>query len=518
MQGDDVFAQFLLDAGVVPRSVLSHALERVEDEKALSEVLVEEGILSEEDTTRALAKALSIPVVSLQHDDIESEALFTIPEAFARSYGLVAYKKEFQRLFVAVTSTTGIEKIDTLHLPYQVHIHITDKQSLKRALLRYQRELAQYYARQLTGDTPGEVVVDALLLHALAQGARAIHLTLGGETLDVRYRIGGRLHAALQLPRTVHAGMFARVADLAKRGRFAVEHAGQRVMVRVAQGSSAQGDTLTLHFSGVSLEALGFHGEGLETLHRAITHHSGLVLVGGGEGVSATCAALGLEAAHTTRSVMTVAPTGSISSITRLRGVLRADPDVVVIPQLDGETALLAAHAANRGILVIAGIQATSAVQALSSLREHVSPALLSAVLLSVVATKEVPRLCPVHERTRLAREEVDELEARGANLTGVLAVLKAEGHLEPTAQWKDVPFYTAQQCSRCTRGFVGTVTLTEVLPRSMVLAEMLRREDPAEDMEAYVRSEGIFSLLEDGVYKAALGETAVEEVLQALL
>lgn len=517
MQGDDVFAQFLLDAGVLPRSVLSHALERVEDERALSDVLVEEGILSEEDTTRALAKALSIPVVSLQHDDIESEALFTIPEAFARSQGLVAYKKEFQRLFVAVTSTTGIEKIDTLHLPYQVHIHLTDKQSLKRALLRYQRELAQHFARQLTGDAPGEVVVDTLLLHALAQGARAVHLAAHGDALDVRYRIGGRLHPAMQLPQAVHAGMYARVASLAKRGRFTVEHAGRRVMVRVAQGATAEGDTLTLHFSGVSLESLGFHGEGLETLHRAITHHSGLVLVGGSD-TTATCAALGLEAAHTTRSVMTVAPVGSISSIARLRGVLRADPDVIVIPQLDGETALLAAHAANRGVLIIAGVEAASAVQALSSLREHVPPGLLSAVLLSVVATKEVPRLCSVHERTRLAREEVDELESRGANLTGVLAVLKAEDHLPPTAQWKDVPFYTAKPCSQCARGFVGTVALTEVLPRSMVLAEMLRREDPAEDMEAYVRSEGIFSLLEDGVYKAALGETAVEEVLQALL
>ncbi len=519
MQGDEMFAQFLLDAGVLPRSVVSHALTRTDDEKTLSDVLVEEGILSEEDTTHALAKALSMPVVLLGHDDINSEALFTIPEAFSRTHGLVAYKKEFQRLFVAVTTSASIEKLETLNLPYQVHVHLTDRQSFKRALLRYQRELAERHAKQMSAEAPGEVVVDSLLLHALAQGARAIHLAPNGTALEVRYRIGGRLHSAMHLPQHVSAGMFGRVAQLAKRGRFAIEHQGNRVMVRVAQGATMHGDTLTLHFSGVSLESLGFHGEGLETLHRAVSQHSGLVLVGGsGLPLSELCAALGQEAAHMTRSVMTVTPTETVSMATRLRGMLRADPDVVVIPQLDTETALLAAHAANRGVLVIAGLEATSAGGALSSLREYVPPTILSAVLLSVAAIGQVRKLCRVHERARLAREEVDELEARGANLTGVLAVLKAEGHLPPTAQWKDVPFFSPSACPECTDGFSDMVTLTEVLPRSMVLAEMLRREDPAEDIEAYMRSEGIFSLLEDGVYKAALGQTTVEEVLQTLL
>ena len=200
MQGDEVFAQFLLDAGVLPRGVLVRALEQTSQDHPLGDVLVEQGLLSEEDATRALAKALSVPAVVLHHDDIEHEALFAIPEAFSRMHGVVGYKKDHQTLWVAAASLAGAEQIKTLYLPYQVRVHLTDKQSLKRALLRYQRELAERYARQLSSGAAPDIAVDSLLLHALAQGARAVHLTPQDGLLSVGYRIGDALHRAMQLP------------------------------------------------------------------------------------------------------------------------------------------------------------------------------------------------------------------------------------------------------------------------------------------------------------------------------
>ena len=206
-----------------------------------------------------------------------------------------------------------------------------------------------------------------------------------------------------------------------------------------------------------------------------------------------------------------------ISLETQLRAALAHDADVICIPALETAAAMqLAAAAANRGVLVVAGVRAESASDALALVGEAVSPRTLAAVFRIAVAVRAVSRLCPKSARARLPREEVDELEARGARLGTILATLKDEQKIGPDAQWKDVPFFAPVRCEACESGFSGTTLLCEVVPTNMALVDLLRRGAARDEIEELAREDGALSLLEDGVYKAAIGETTVEEVLMA--
>lgn len=528
---DEAFARFLIDAGILSRAQVQSIAASAES-APLSRVLVESGALDAGDITRALGKYLNIPFISLAPETIAAEALFAIPEAYARAHNMVAYAKEGDELHVALVDIESEDALDNLQLPFRVKTYLTDRQSMKRALLRYQQALGELYALHARASSLPEQTVDSLLLHALSQQARAIHMDMREQGLVVRYRIRGVLHDALVLPAHAAAPIIERLKSLAKiatnmgEGRFTIAREGaERTAVMVTILPQTDSESLVLHFMPDVKEvsdralSLGLHGDGLEHIHRALEKRSGLVLVCGHEesGVYALLRSLAGLAAQPGRSVVSVEDTGeAISLATLLRAALRHDPDVVVLSDVrDAQVAALAASAANRGVLVIAGLAARSAASGIEYLEALVPPRTLASVLLVAVSVQMVRALCKHNEQTKPTRSEIDALEARGASLSRVLGVLKKEGDIATDAQWKDVPFFKAMRCPECGGGYRGETMLVEVLPTSMALRRDIQEEAFAEVLAAQAYSEGMLSLLEDGVYKAALGQTTIDEVLQ---
>ena len=526
---DEAFARFLVDAGIVSRTQLQ-SVRAAKGDAPLSRVLVESGTLEAEDAARALAKSLSIPWGTLAPEEINTEALFHIPEPYARAQNTVAYAKDGDDLYVALLDMESLDALEDLRLPFRLKVRLTDGQSMKRALLQYQQALAERYAHQIKASTSPEHMVDALLLHALSQQARVVHLEPSEHGLRVRYRIGGALYDAMQLPAHAAKPITVRLKSLAKiapeeigEGRFSIARAdGERTGVSVNALRQHDGESLVLHIvrdvQMGTLLSLGLYGEALEHVYRALEEHSGLILVCGPQesATSALLDALREQATGPQRKVVVVDATEGLSLVTRLRAALRHDPDVVVISDIrDSEAAALATAAANRGVLVIAGLAARSAPSGIEYLEGLVSPRTLAGVLTLAISAQIVPALCPRSEATKLTRQEIDALEAHGVSLSRVLATLKKEGNIPSDAQWKDVPFFKAIRCPECDQGYAGTVGLFEVLPTSMTLRRDIEAEASADTLAAEAYSEGVLSILEDGVYKAALGKTTVEALLQ---
>lgn len=522
MRGDETFAQFLLDAGLVPRAQLAALLEQGrERSEPLSRALVASGLLSEEEVARAQARALAIPFVTLAPGDVAVPALLAIPEALCRAHQLVAYAEEEGALQVALTDLGALPALESLRLPYTLKVRLTDRASMKRALLSYQQALGRQYALNLAAQREPAQIVDALILHALSQGALAAHFEPSGGGLLVRYRIGGSLldamHLSTQTPGVIsRIKALAHLPDLGSQGRFAVEHEGQRVSVHAHILHRLGGESAVLHFTRGSLYGLGLHGEALEDLYRTLHERSGLVLLCGADEDMAGHLQT-LEALLSRRRVVRVEQGGALPA-TRLRAALHQDPDVLMLADLDAAAAELAVAAANRGMLVIAALRAGSAADGVALLGEAVSAQMLASVLRAAVAVRGVRRLCSKHQRARLGRADVDALERAGANLAAVLGALKADGKIADDAQWKDVPFFAPIACSECRGGFDGHTNVHEVLRSSMALKDLVRAGASAEELSVQARSEGTLSLLEDGIYQAAIGETTVDEVLAALL
>jgi len=581
MHDDQRLIDFLHDTGLLSRAQMV-ALQDVaaENGATLYQSLVASGYVPEDDVRRAVAKSWGIPFVSLSPENISPRALFVLPEAFCRAHSLVAYQQDAHRLMLAVLDVASVEVVESLRLPFTIVPHLTDRTSMKRAILHYQELLKDRHAGHIAQLSkaiaaapneeahdihyqaerlPVQQVVDALFEHALSQSASDIHFEPRATGFMVRYRVGERLYDALQLPLHAARSILARLKLLAKldlateapqEGAFKVSlQYGQdpeQVTLRVATMPVAH-DTVPEKMvvrlsrdkegrSGFMLESLGLHGDGLDRVHRMLRQRQGVLLVCGEEGSGVTTLLYSLldHKVDPTRSVVVIADVAEvrIPGVTHVRtredetplpalidSAFVSEADVVMVPSCDsGEEARALFRAANEGTFVLTSLPARSASEGLLLLSEVVPSRLLSSVVVGVMATRLVRRLCPRHGQRKLSREELEELEARGADLVKVLDTLRSEGRVREHAQWKDLLFGRATACPECEDGYSGYVGIQEVVSMTATLKDAVQREVSQEMFAVEVSAEGGLSLLEDAVYKAALGLTSIDEVFALTL
>lgn len=575
MYADEQLKVFLLDSGI-PRSQLDDVAEQARQSgESLSVVLVESGVLSRDELNRAVARGLGIPFVQLP-EAIEPDILSLIPEPLSRTHSMVAYAHNKKAIEVALLDVADISKLESLQRTYSKKLlaRLTDRASMNGALLQYQRYLKEYFGEIITrevgaispptGPTEEEIryaaerlpvvhVLEALLWHALHNKASSVHLEVVEGVFFVRYRIQGTLFDAMTLPITAASSLAARCKLLARvslvqrfpqEGRFkfisTLADVHTTTVVTVATMPVMDNEKVVLHLSpdtantnGLSLSSLGFHGAGLESLHKALHHRSGLVLVCGTERSGKTTLLYTLlsmlagphSASNTIEEkIERVVPhvtqtevqsTFGLSCGAGLRAALRQDPDVVMISDIkDKETALLAVQAANRGVMVLAGVGAANAAEGVAVLQSlDVSPALVAATLRVSVGVRLVPRLCIEKEPQRLSRAAANTLES-AANVAKVLAELKKE-HSIAHAAWKDVSFFGPKSCAKCDEGYKDVLGLQEIMPTSELVRALILEGAEPEVLSEAAQNEGMLTLAEDAIYKAAQGLTSLEVALE---
>ena len=487
-------------------------------------------MLSEDELRHARAHELGVPFVTLEAGDISPAALELLPEPLCRANRLAAYATDGETLEVALLDLSDLAALEPLRAALRLKIapRLTDRASLNRALLAYQKLLKERYGGQLMAHHNPDKALDALLRHAAAQRAREAHITVSGQGALVRYRMGGALHDAVRLPA---AGISAAVRSRAKlhsktlpqEGRFRADlGSGLELSVRVSTTPTVDGEKLVLSFvrreagsRGYTLEGLGLHGTGAEALRAALERRAGLVLVCGREGGGRTTAlytmldtvnAPELSLASVEERVASrlpyvaqtqADPSAGFSTAAALRAVLRQEPDVVMVdPVADRDTALLALSAAARGVLMLASIDAPDAAAGVERLRALGASDADLAGITCVVSVALVRRLCDKQSRAtyKPSRAQTEPLEPR-ANFARVLAALKQEESVGKDIAWKDISYHKASGCSECEGGYRGQLGLYEVIPAQGV--------EPG------------LSILEDALFRAAQGLTSLEEVLR---
>lgn len=550
MQDDALLREFLLDAGLLSRSQLE-ALGG--EDKPLSRALVESGVLGEDEVRRATAHAFGIPFVVLGHDDIALDALILVPEPLSRAHSLVAFAANDEVIEVALLNMEDLAALEPLaaQLGRRVVPRLTDRTSMKRALLRYQKHLKEKFGEMLTS---GMHAADALIKHALYSRAGGVHLDPSQMGMLVRYQIGHALHEAMRLPEQAGALLVEQLKSFAKllpvrrpqEGRFKVrlphgEHEDEEVTVHVSTLPTAAGEKVSIRLSpgragskGYTLESLGFHGGGLDEVRRAL-RRPGLVLVAGPDGAGKTTtlytmldllntphtsiATVERSVSHRLPHVSQVEAGGNtgLSPGAALRAVLRHDPQVVMVDDVaDKEVAALVASAASRGVLVLCGIEAAGAAEALEVLIEAGAPArAVASSFACAVGVAKVERLCTkqFHDKRALSRAQAEVLEPY-TDFSRVFNALKEEDKID-TTQWKEVHFARPTSCTECSTGYQGHIGLQEVLPATTGIKELLQSGASAEELAALAHEEGMLTLAEDGLFKAAQGLTSIEEVVR---
>ena len=65
--------------------------------------------------------------------------------------------------------------------------------------------------------------------------------------------------------------------------------------------------------------------------------------------------------------------------------------------------------------------------------------------------------------------------------------------------------------------GYSGRIGIHEVLKVTSTIKELIMKGSTSEEIEEQAKTEGMLTMIEDGIFKAAQGITTIEEVLRVI-
>jgi len=234
---------FILDAGLIKEIQFNQAAEKAEREnKKIEEVLVNQGLIKQDDLVKLKAYILGIPYIALEEGIIDPEILKIIPEPIARTHNIVSFRKKGNNLEVAMLDPEDLEIIEFIKKKSDLKIlpRLTNEKSIKNVLSQYQESLRMEFGKIIKKEAKGIKIIskekglenrknelekqaqefsiikiiDTLLKHAILQRASDVHIEPMKKEVLVRYRIDGILHDAMVLPLGTNSGIVARIKIL----------------------------------------------------------------------------------------------------------------------------------------------------------------------------------------------------------------------------------------------------------------------------------------------------------------
>ena len=302
-------------------------------------------------------------------------------------------------------------------------------------------------------------------------------------------------------------------------GKFRFKHNGIPIDVRLSIIPTIHGENAVLRLlSSASqigqIKDLGMPLDVSDAFAQMISKPHGIVLVTGptGSGKTTTLYTALNEINAPERNIMTIEDPVEIrlplirqvqvnseigmTFASALRSILRQDPDVILLGEIrDSETAKIAVQSALTGHLVFSTLHTNDAIGAIPRLREFgVPPFAINHALLGVMAQRLVRRVCS----DCLSDDAPDESEL-------------LELGLDPEAGEK---FVKGKGCPKCmSLGYKGRLGVYELLCATTSVRNLIDQGASASEIYEVARSEGMRLMLEDGIEKAKLGLTSIEEV-----
>jgi len=571
---------FLLDAGLVTEKQFDAALEKAEKTKQkVGDVLISEGLISQEVLTKLEAYILGIPFVNLEKEVVAPEILKIIPEPIARSHNIIAFRKKGNDLEVAMLDPEDLRTIEFLKKKEpQLRIlpRLTTPESIKNVLRQYQKTLEVEFGeiikkeagmikpikeeelveekaelQKIAEELPIIKVVDTLIKHAILQRASDIHIEPLEKEVIVRYRIDGILHDAMVLPKLVSSGIVARIKVLSnlkldehrlpQDGRFKVETEEYKYSIRVSILPVFDGEKIVMRLlpetaKAYTLEGLGLGGKALEEIQTNLRKPVGMILVTGPTGCGKTTTLYAMMEILNTPGInistvedpieyrmprinqTQVNPKIGLTFASGLRSLLRQDPDVLMVGEIrDKETAGLAINAALTGHLVLSTLHTNNAAGALPRLIDmKAEPFLISSTLNVILAQRLVRRLCSEKEKYNLKEVELKEF-SKYCDLERIEKILREEKLLKKNQSLNQIPFFRPKPSKECPEGYRGRIGIYEVLSITETIKDLIVKNATSDQIEAQAKKEGMVTMVEDGFIKAARGITSIEEVLRVI-
>lgn len=563
------------DLGVIDQADFSRASKLAARLRApLIHTLVEQGRIPQAFLLDQLARSWNVKFVDLTIGHVKGDIICTLQETFSRKHLAIPFDRDGDQLHVAMVDprernvVSEIERITGL----RVSPFLATEASIRRAQLLYKKELREILDRSTTEKTtelmPGKqqtgnesTIVDAvqrLLLYAAVTRASDIHIEPFELETVVRYRVDGVMREvfsfspALQLPLVSRIKILSSMRIDERRipqdGRFEADLDGFKMDLRVASVPTQWGEKIVLRILSkdnviIDLEDLGLVPADYQIILRNILKPFGMVLITGptGSGKSTTLYAMLMRIGTERQNIVNISTieepveysiprvnqtqvnhqTG-VHFATGLRALLRQDPDVIMVGEIrDKETAEIAVQAALVGRLLLSTLHTNDSTGSIPRLLDiGVEPYLLSSSMTLVVAQRLIRRICKnCRESVTPSTKILESIQSR-PDFSETIAVLQRQGILRKTYDGlAGIRLYQGKGCAQCQgSGFVGRVGLFELFEIDEDIRDLIMQRKPASFIRSTAIMKGMKTMFQDGLAKAFMGETTIEEVFRVAL
>lgn len=546
----------LLEAGKISLAQLNRALEtQRKTKRRLGEVLIDQGLLTEDEIADVLAQQLSLERIDLEKTFVEQDIARSIPKEVALKYTAIPIFMRDDKLVVAMSDPLNMFAIDDICFITQKRIQpaVSTKKQIQKAIEIYytkqdtdqaieelKREFtdftegSQKTEMDLTDDVqaaPAVRLTNSIINQAIATNASDIHIEPFENYVAVRYRVDGVLFESNRIPQNLYSAVSTRIKIMAgmniaeKRlpqdGRIELETKGRSYDFRVSSLPTVFGEKIVIRVLDrttfdFTRDKLGFTERENEIMDNIIRMPYGIVLLTGptGSGKTTTLYSLLSEVNTPDKNIVTIEDPveymleginqvqvntkAGLTFAAGLRSILRQDPDIIMIGEIrDEETAQIAVRAAITGHLVLSTLHTNDAPGAITRLVDMgVEPYLAADAIVAVIAQRLVRKLCP-NCKAPYKAEDNDKM------------ILNLD---------KPVQLYRAVGCPACQNsGYRGRTAIHEVMMVGREHRNIIARGGSAEEIREVAVRQGMVDLYESCRRLVLDGVTTIQEMVRTV-
>ena len=543
---DDFVLAALIEEGIASKEAIDQARKHAaQSDRSPSEALSDLKLVDARTIALVRAQVAEYPFVDPAQFDVNFNNTKLLPRATAESLHAFPLFVVGDIATIGMSNPLDLKAVDLLRSLLKIDVEpvLVENGTLQNLIERAyaltagpRQDNAQRAAEQAaasdealtTGKEPVVAAVNQIMAQGIDLGASDIHIGPDERDLHLRYRVDGSLQVFKGPAIDMHSGLVQRLKVMAdldltqtrrpQDGKFRFVHNGRTVDVRLSLIPTVCGENVVMRLLASAAGIRGFAELGFPPEHTAyfedvIESPYGMILVTGPTGSGKTTTLYtALKRLNTPdRNIMTIEDPVEIrmplmrqvqvnteigmTFAGALRSILRQDPDVVFVGEIrDEETARISVQAALTGHLVLSSLHTNDAAGAIPRLRDlGVPPFATNAALLCVLAQRLVKRVCP-----DCAQPHTPE------------KILLDKFNLRP----EDGRFVRGAGCARCAnQGSRGRVGMYEVLRLTPGVRRLVEKLAPAVDIRRAAIEDGMKEMWNDGLQKARLGLTTLEEV-----
>ncbi|ADW16229.1 type II secretion system protein E [Desulfobulbus propionicus DSM 2032] len=513
-------------------------LQRESDsQEKLGQVLVRHNFIEEQTFIEVLSIQMGYPFIEPGLNNIDKARCVKIPKALMTTHGFVPIKSDDGSIRVAFADPLDQEALQVARrfLGTGIVPSIAQGRSIRKTVELLAEKQS---SRTLAVDNTTVVgTVNSIILGAIKNNASDIHIEPMEDRLQVRFREDGVLNHFKDFPKEIIPALTSRLkilcqADITEKRR----HQGGRILFEYDEGQldlrlsffiTIHGEKIVLRLLNRKQELFDLQSIGMTPrmlsrfLEDAVYHPSGVVLVTGptGSGKTSTIYSCIHALKSPQVSIITaeepveyviegvaqcsIDPKIDLTFEETLRHIVRQDPDVIVIGEIrDAYSAEVAVQAALTGHKVLSTFHTEDSIGGLIRLLNmDIAPFLVSSTVVSVLAQRLLRRVCPhCAVDAKPTPVQLQRLRCTVNDLAGA-------------------SFKKGRGCRMCKQsGYKGRIGVFELLVLDERVRTAILEQKTSYDIRTIsIHHSGLMTLLEDGLVKAAMGSTTVDEILRCL-